>query len=142
MSGLPHDRVEVKSDTQADNDFPHLALYDLTTPRAPARPEYMVHPRYLKQVDARAYSTDPHLQSASSTPDKLDRRDDYGDAARLGTNGQNLGRYEVAGRHVGRIRTEGHPSDQAMGDYGDRPRWLGSCKSGRPDHGLALKVLS
>jgi len=142
VSGLPHDRVEVKSDTQVNNDFPHLALYDLTTPRTPARPEYMVHPRYLKQVDVRVYSTDAYLQSISSTPDELDRGDDHRDATRLGTDRQDLGRHEGARRHVGWFWAEGHPPNQTLGDYGDCPRWLGSRESGRPDHGVLLKILS
>ena len=81
------------------------------------------------------------MQSISSPPDELDRGDNYGDATRLGTDGQNLGRREVAWGHVGWIRTEGHFTNQTLGDYGDCPRWLGSCESGRPGHGVLLNIL-
>ena len=141
MSDLSCDRVEVKSDTQTDHDIPHLALHDFTTPRTPASPEYMVHSRFLQPIDVCLYSTDLHQQSTSSTPGELDRRHDHRNAARLGTDRQDLGRHEVARRHVGRIRTESHSPNQTLGDYGDCPRRLGRCESGRPDHGVSLNIL-
>jgi hypothetical protein len=141
VSGKPHDRVESKADTQTDHDIPHLALHDFTTPRTPASPQYMVHPRHLRQVGVQSYNTDLHPQSTSRVPGDLDRGHDHRNAAHVGTDGQDLGWYEITRRHVGWIRTESHSPNQTLGDYGDRPRRMGSCEHGRPDHGVLLSIL-